>query len=107
VSSTRRIGLPETIRMRHEPHFVDQLLRPSGETIGRLVPIEDIAPNPDQPRQALGDLEELTASIREKGVLEPLLVRRVGTRFQIIAGERRYRAAASCRASVATPRMPR
>jgi len=93
VSSPRRIGLPETIRMRHEPHFVDQLVRPSGETIGRLVPIEDIAPNPDQPRQALGDLEELTASIREKGVLEPLLVRRVGTRYQIIAGERRYRAA--------------
>lgn len=93
MSSTRRIGLPETIRMRHEPHFVDQLVRPSGETIGRLIPIEDIAPNPDQPRQALGDLEELTASIREKGVLEPLLVRRVGTRYQIIAGERRYRAA--------------
>ena len=39
--------------------------------IGRLIPIEDIAPNPDQPRQALGDLDELTASIREKGVLEP------------------------------------
>jgi ParB family chromosome partitioning protein len=79
--------------MRHDPHFVDQLVRPSGETIGRLIPIEDITPNPDQPRQALGDLEELTASIREKGVLEPLLVRRVGTQFQIIAGERRYRAA--------------
>ena len=93
MSSTRRIGLPETIRMRHEPHFVDQLVRPSGETIGRLIPIEDIAPNPDQPRQALGDLEDLSASIREKGVLEPLLVRRVGTKYQIIAGERRYRAA--------------
>ena len=93
MSSPRRIGLPETIRMRHDPHFVDQLVRPSGEAIGRLIPIEDIAPNPDQPRQALGDLEELTASIREKGILEPILVRRVGMRFQIIAGERRYRAA--------------
>lgn len=93
MSSPRRIGLPETIRMRHESHFVDQLVRPGGETIGRMIPIEDIAPNPDQPRQALGDLDELTASIREKGILEPLLVRRVGTRFQIIAGERRYRAA--------------
>jgi ParB family chromosome partitioning protein len=93
VSSPRRIGLPEAVRMRHDPHFVDQLVRPSGETIGRLIPIEDISPNPDQPRQALGDLEELTASIREKGVLEPLLVRRVGSQFQIIAGERRYRAA--------------
>jgi ParB family chromosome partitioning protein len=79
--------------MRHDPHFVDQLVRPSGETIGRVVPIEDIEPNPRQPRQDLGDLSELIASIREKGVLEPLVVREVGGRFQIIAGERRYRAA--------------
>jgi ParB family chromosome partitioning protein len=93
VSSPRRIGLPETIRMRHDTHFVDQLARPGGEAIGRLIPIEDIEPNPEQPRQALGDLAELTASIREKGILEPLLVRKVGGRFEIIAGERRYRAA--------------
>jgi ParB family chromosome partitioning protein len=79
--------------MRHDTHFVDQLARPGGEAIGRLIPIEDIEPNPDQPRQALGDLAELTASIREKGILEPLLVRKVGGRFEIIAGERRYRAA--------------
>jgi ParB family transcriptional regulator, chromosome partitioning protein len=93
VSSPRRIGLPETLRMRHDPHFVDQLGRPSGVPIGRLIPTEDIDPNPDQPRQVLGDLSELTASIREKGVLEPILVRPRGSRFQIIAGERRYRAA--------------
>jgi ParB family chromosome partitioning protein len=61
--------------------------------VGRLVPIEDIEPNPRQPRQSLGDLSELTASVREKGILEPLLVRKVAGRFQIIAGERRYRAA--------------
>jgi ParB family chromosome partitioning protein len=79
--------------MRHDTHFVDQLARPGGEAIGRLIPIEDIEPNPNQPRQALGDLAELTASIREKGILEPLLVRKVGGRFEIIAGERRYRAA--------------
>ena len=93
MSSPRRIGLPETIRMRHDTHFVDQLARPGGESIGRLIPVEDIEPNPDQPRQALGDLAELTASIREKGILEPLLVRKVGGRFEIIAGERRFRAA--------------
>ena len=93
MSSPRRIGLPDTIRMRHDTHFVDQLARPGGETIGRLIPVEDIEPNPDQPRRALGDLAELTASIREKGILEPLLVRKVGGRFEIIAGERRYRAA--------------
>jgi ParB family chromosome partitioning protein len=79
--------------MRHDPHFVDALGRPGGAPVGRLIPIEDIEPNPDQPRQVLGDLAELTASIREKGVLEPILVRQRGSRFQIIAGERRYRAA--------------
>jgi ParB family chromosome partitioning protein len=93
VSSPRRLGLPSTVRMRHDTHFVDQLVRPSGDSIGRLIPVEEIVPNPDQPRQNLGDLSELISSIREKGVLEPLLVRKVGGRFQIIAGERRYRAA--------------
>jgi len=93
MSSPRRIGLPETIRMRHDTHFVDQLMRPVGEVVGRLIPIEEIDPNPHQPRQSLGDLAELTASVREKGVLEPLLVRRRGSRYEIIAGERRYRAA--------------
>ncbi len=93
MSSPRRIGLPQTIRMRHDTHFVDQLVAPRGESVGRLIPIEDIDPNPNQPRQSMGDLAELTASIREKGVLEPLLVRKFEGRFQIIAGERRYRAA--------------
>jgi ParB family transcriptional regulator, chromosome partitioning protein len=78
--------------MRHDTHFVDQLGRPGGVPVGRLIPVEDIDPNPNQPRQALGDLSELVASIREKGVLEPILVRPRGSRFQIIAGERRYRA---------------
>jgi len=93
VSSPRRIGLPETLRMRHDTHFIDQLVRPGGEPVGRMVPISELDPNPNQPRQSLGDLSELTASIREKGVLEPILVRRVHGRYQIIAGERRYRAA--------------
>ena len=93
MSSPRRIGLPETLRMRHDLHFVDQLGRPGGEPVGRMVPLEDIDANPHQPRQDMGDLSELIASVREKGVLEPILVRPRGSRFQIIAGERRYRAA--------------
>jgi ParB family chromosome partitioning protein len=93
VSNVRRLGLPEALRMRHDSHFVDQLGRPGGTPVGRLVPIEDLQPNPHQPRQALGDLSELIASIREKGVLEPILARPKGGRFEIIAGERRYRAA--------------
>jgi ParB family chromosome partitioning protein len=93
VSSARRFGLPETLRMRHDHHFVDQLGRPSGRPVGQLVPLEDIDPNPNQPRQMMGDLTELAASVREKGVLEPILVRPKGSRFEILAGERRYRAA--------------
>ena len=50
ASSPRRIGLPDTIRMRHDTHFVDQLARPGGEAIGRLIPIEEVEPNPHQPR---------------------------------------------------------
>jgi len=59
-----------------------------------MLPIDKLAPNPNQPRIELGDLTELIDSIREKGVLEPLLVRPsdVGGRYMIIAGERRYRA---------------
>jgi ParB family chromosome partitioning protein len=79
--------------MRHDLHFVDQLGRPGGAPVGRMIPIEDLEANPDQPRQSMGDLTELIASIREKGVLEPILVRPRGARFQIIAGERRFRAA--------------
>ncbi|HET7295248.1 MAG TPA: ParB/RepB/Spo0J family partition protein [Vicinamibacteria bacterium] len=93
MSSARRSGLPESLRMRHETHYVDQLTRPGGAPFGRLIPIEDIDPNPNQPRQAMGDLSELVASIKEKGILEPILVRPAGSRFQIIAGERRYHAA--------------
>jgi ParB family chromosome partitioning protein len=59
-----------------------------------MIPVEQIRPNPDQPRKALGDLRELTDSIREKGVLEPLLVRFIAREdcFYIISGERRYHA---------------
>lgn len=93
MSSPRRLGLPHAFGMRHDSHYVEQLARPSGAPVGRLVAVEQIDPNPRQPRQDLGDLSELVASIREKGVLEPILVRQRGARFQVIAGERRYRAA--------------
>jgi ParB family chromosome partitioning protein len=58
--------------------------------------LEQISPSPLQPRGRFDDaaLDELAASIREKGVLQPLIVRRIGEeRFELIAGERRFRAA--------------
>jgi ParB family chromosome partitioning protein len=88
-----RRGLPDSIAMRHDEHYVEALAASAGAPIGRLIPIDHIDPNPDQPRQVMGDLSELMASIAEKGILEPLLVRQRGERFQIIAGERRYQAA--------------
>lgn len=88
-----RRGLPETVSMRHDEHYVEALAASAGAPIGRLIPIDRIDPNPNQPRQVMGDLAELMASISEKGVLEPLVVRQRGDRFQIIAGERRYQAA--------------
>jgi len=88
-----RRGLPESIAMRHDEHYVETLAASAGTPIGRLIPIDQIDPNPDQPRQVMGDLSELMASIAEKGILEPLVVRQRGERFQIIAGERRYQAA--------------
>lgn len=59
------------------------------------LPIETIEPNPQQPRDVFQPekLEELAASIRAHGIIQPLVVRRVGKSFQIIAGERRWRAA--------------
>ena len=87
-------GLPERATMRHDAHFVEELTRRSGRSIGSLIPLSMIEPNEEQPRTNLGNIEELAASIREKGVLEPILVRVIGpNRYQIISGERRYRAA--------------
>jgi ParB family chromosome partitioning protein len=79
--------------MRHDEHYVDALAASAGTPIGRMVPIERIDPNPEQPRQAMGDLSELMASVAEKGIIEPLVVRQRAGRFQIVAGERRYQAA--------------
>jgi ParB family chromosome partitioning protein len=79
--------------MRHDEHYVETLTASAGTPVGRMIAIDLIDPNPNQPRQVMGDLSELMASIAEKGILEPLIVRHQGERFQIIAGERRYQAA--------------
>ena len=57
--------------------------------------VEEIIPNPFQPRKTFSDegLQDLAASVREHGILQPLLVRRTQEGFEIVAGERRFRAA--------------
>lgn len=65
------------------------------KSLDQTVAIERIRPNPNQPRKNFesNSLDDLVASIKEKGVLQPLIVRTVGNNFEIVAGERRWRAA--------------
>lgn len=86
-------GLPQTIQMKHDLHYVEELFHDHAGAVGRFIPVHRIRPNPSQPRQNIGDLADLVNSIKEKGVLEPLLVRRREDEYEIIAGERRWRAA--------------
>jgi ParB family transcriptional regulator, chromosome partitioning protein len=68
---------------------------PSARAGAIEIDIDQIAPNEDQPRRQIDDakLEELTQSIRANGIIQPILVRRTGATYRIIAGERRWRAA--------------
>jgi ParB family chromosome partitioning protein len=105
VSSGKR-GLPLRVKMRHSAHFVDELAVRHEAPVGKMVPLSSLRPNPRQPRSEVGELQDLVESIRDKGILEPILVRLEtaepadarpaggeAPRYQIVAGERRYRAA--------------
>lgn len=91
-----RKGLPEFRKMRHDRHFVEELANQSTTAVGMMIALDRIETNREQPRSDLGDLSELAASVRARGVLEPLLVRVLpgGKKYQLIAGERRFHAAA-------------
>ncbi|MES2459250.1 MAG: ParB/RepB/Spo0J family partition protein [Armatimonadota bacterium] len=69
---------------------------PMGDTRPILteIPLSQIEPDPNQPRRDLGDLSELSASIRELGIIQPVIVSIIGyERYRIVAGERRFTAA--------------
>ena len=87
--SNKRLGkgLEALIRPRSDEKI------PESHGVDRIS-IRSIKPNPYQPRQKFDEtsLEELTASIKEKGILTPITVRKVGNQFILIAGERRLRA---------------
>ena len=99
----KKRGLPMRVKMRHDTHFVEELTTRHEVPVGRMLPLASVEPDPNQPRTVMGDLEDLVHSVRERGVLEPILVRRVPREdgedeagqevFRIISGERRYRAA--------------
>lgn len=65
-----------------------------GETL-RELSIDEISPSPNQPRKSfdINSLEDLSASMRQSGILQPVVVRRAGNGYQLIVGERRLRAA--------------
>lgn len=105
-ASSGKRGLPLRVKMRHSAHFVDELAVRHEAPVGKMVPLSALQPNPRQPRTEIGELQDLVESIRDKGILEPILVRPESAdapdgqpsaaetpRYQIIAGERRYRAA--------------
>lgn len=86
-------GLPTDVKMRHDAHYVDELTR-GFRSIGKIISIEQLEPNAEQPRTEIGDLTALSGSIKQNGVLEPILVKpKPNGKWMIIAGERRWRAA--------------
>jgi len=93
VQKARKTGLPDDITMRHDNHYVDLIEDKLYGPRIRMISINKIDPSPNQARTELGDIEELMASIKAKGILQPIIVREKNGRYEIIAGERRCIAA--------------
>jgi len=99
VSAKKQTGLGRGFASLIPTDVLDETFDPTadGEQSSELRNIKhsDITPNPDQPRRHFDDeaLEELAASIREHGIIQPLVVTPQGGGYQIVAGERRWRAA--------------
>jgi len=89
--------MPPAAKMRHDAHYVEEITSRGGIAIGRMIPIEEIEPHAGQPRRDAGDLQSLTDSVREMGVLNPLLVRFLpdSGKYGIISGQRRFQAASA------------
>ena len=79
---------------RAADHVEETIAHVAGESVVE-VPLESITPNPDQPREHFDEveIENLAESIRSVGLIQPVLLRKSGDKFIIIAGERRFRAA--------------
>ncbi len=90
MQKNKRTGLPESLGMRHDTHFVDFISKKGAAPLVRLITLDRIEPNPRQARSELGNIEELMSSIKARGVLEPILVRPRADKYEIIAGERRF-----------------
>ena len=93
----KKRGLPSRVQMRASNHFVDELVARSEPAVGKMVALDQVEPDPAQPRNDFDGIEELVQSVSDRGVLEPILVRPLGEAgagpYRIISGERRFRAA--------------
>lgn len=99
MQKSKKSGLPEYIKMRHDDHYVDLIASRSYSPRIRMLSLDIIEPSAHQARMELGSMQELMDSIKEKGILEPVLVRRKNDKYEIIAGERRYIAAKNIKMS--------
>ncbi len=93
MQKAKKTGLPDDITMRHDNHYIDLIEEKLYGPRIRMISINKIDASPHQARTELGDIEELMASIKEKGILQPIIVREKNGRYEIIAGERRCIAA--------------
>ena len=93
MQKAKKTGLPDDVTMRHDNHYVDLIEEKLYGPRIRMISISKIDPSPHQARTELGNIEELMASITEKGILQPIIIREKNDRYEIIAGERRCIAA--------------
>jgi len=88
----KKVGLPDFVKSKYDNHLVEEIASRTHTSVIRNIPLGKLIPNEQQPRKDLGNLNELASSIKEKGILEPILVRSKNGQFEIIAGERRFKA---------------
>jgi len=93
MGKAKKVGLPDFVKSKFDNHFVDELSARTRTPVIRNISIDKLIANVHQPRKDFGDLAELADSIKEKGILEPVLIRPKNGKFEIVAGERRFRAA--------------
>lgn len=93
MAKAKKVGLPTFVKSKFDNHFVEEISSRTRTPVIRNIPMQKVVTNNQQPRKDFGDLDEMADSIKEKGILEPILVRPKEGQFEIIAGERRYKAA--------------
>jgi ParB family transcriptional regulator, chromosome partitioning protein len=93
MAKAKKVGLPDFVKSKFDNHFVEEISARTKTPVVRNISLDKIIANIMQPRKDFGDLEEMAQSIKEKGILEPILIRPRNGKFEIVAGERRFKAA--------------